>query len=184
MLKNFFIIVSIFILCGCELNSHKTIAIVDAQKIISTSPHLKEAQEQKNKAKEIYQYNLSTIEKKLSQYKDRKMAEAFLIEAQRQLQNQFNITSALIDEALRHALQKAATTAGAQFDVVLAKGNIVLANKDSMDITYEVQPVFDKLTVEFPAMPQTIDDPKLPPDTAGSTPLPENAHEKTPANKK
>ena len=168
------------LLGACDFGG-PSVAVVDVNKILTTSPHAKQAQMESDKAQAIYQNNLNAIEKKLAAYKDKKQAEGYLIEAARQLQAQLNTSRAAVSQSMGVTLKKVLDAKTGEYDIIVAKGNL-LANKDALDITAAVQGEYDKAEVTWPNLPQKVDDPQLPADNKGDKPAAEkDKKENTPA---
>lgn len=140
-----------------------SVAVVDVNKLLNTGAHSVEALRINKQAKEIYQYNLDVIEKKLSTYKNKQQAQLYLREAARQLQQQLNTTHAATLRAMGTVIKHILDGYGNKYDVIVDKGS-VLANTKSVDITDKVFLEFASAGIEWPPLPRKIDTPNLPAD--------------------
>lgn len=156
-----------FLLSFCLLlsacDNGPSLAVVDVNTILISSPHAKKAEAESVLTQEIYQYNLNVIESKLSTYKNKPQAEAWLLEAARQLQVQLTTSRTAVTKAMVDALHLEINTFGAEYDVVLSKGG-VLTSKPALDITADIKQLYDNTTIAWPPLPQRIDNPDLPAD--------------------
>lgn len=169
------------LLAACDLGGPKT-AVVDVAKVLSESRHAKQAQEENRKAQEIFQNNLNAIEKKLSAYKDKKQAEAYLLEAARQLQAQLNSARAATAQAMGNGLKKVLDGRLDEYDLILPRSG-TLASRDALDVTAAVLAEFDKTELTWPPLPRRVDDPQLPPDSKAAEKKPAADKEETSAQK-
>ncbi len=168
-------------LMGCVETSKEEVsasAMIDVNAIVSSGPHAQEASNHIKKAQDIYQHNLTVIEKKLSEYKNKEQARAYLIEAARQLQVQLNNSRLLATQALLNALNTVLDEQKKSYDLIIKKDGIIYVNEGQNfkampeDITAKAQVLYDKTSVTFPALPQVVNEPNLPEDLGEGVPFP------------
>ncbi len=161
-------------------------AIMDVNTIIASGPHAKVAVKQIQEAQEIYQYNLSVIEKKLASYENKAQARAYLIEAARQLQTQLNTSKLLVQQVLLNALNEVLEQQKQEYDFIVKKDGVIYLNKESFlsilaaapkDITAEAQELYNKTNVIYPTMPKVVEYPNLPADLGADVAFPPKAKE-------
>ena len=157
------------ILCGtllcsaCNLPTGPKTAVVDVSKVLAASRHARQAQEESRKIQDILQGNLNAIEKKLSTYKEKKLAETCLLESARQLQSRLDAARANLARVMDAGLARVVEAKLDEYDLILPRSGI-LASRHSMDITDAVLEAFDQSELTWPPLPRQIDDPQLPPD--------------------
>ncbi len=153
-------------------------AMIDVNVIIGSGNHAQEATKHVQDAQEIYQHNLTVIEKILSEYKNKEQARAYLIEAARQLQTQLNNSKLLATQALLNALNTVLDEQKKVYDLIVKKDGIIFVSDDENykampeDITTKAQALYNKTHVTFPPLPKVINDPQLPEDLGEGVPFP------------
>ncbi|MDD6181135.1 MAG: hypothetical protein PUB01_03565 [Desulfovibrionaceae bacterium] len=163
-----------FILAGCTLFlgacelGGPTVAVVDVKTILAASPHAKEASEATVRAQTVCQENLDTISRKLSAYKNRKLADEYLKEATDRLQQEFDTTRLAVAQAMSDRLQRILDSRTNQYDLIVSRGSL-LAHRHALDITASVQEEYDRAEVVWPVPPRRVENPQLPAD-AGDAP--------------
>lgn len=145
------------------------IAVVDVNLVLNSSPHAKSAQAEIAKAQEIYQHNLNVIRDILAKYNNKEQGKAYFLEAGRQLQKQMVASRTAVEQAMARTLNQVVGAVAGEFDIVLPK-SLAIKVADFLDISALAQESFDKADITWPPLPQTIDNPKLPPDTMADAP--------------
>ncbi len=168
-------------LVGCmEKNKEEVskLAMIDVNIIISGGNHAQDAAKYIKEAQEIYQYNLNVIEKKLSEYKNKEQARAYLIEAARQLQTQLNNSKLLTTQSLLNALNTVLDGQKKEYDLIVKKDGLIYVNEGQNfkampeDITTKAQALYSKTAVTFPPLPKVVETPNLPDDLGEGVPFP------------
>lgn len=176
------VLVCVFVLSACNPSQTQKVAMVNIESILQSEPHAKEAIIQINKAKEIYQYNLTTIEKKLATYKNKEQGKAYLTEIAKQLQVQLNNSKILVNQALTNTLVKVLNENAKDYDLIINTSGIIYVkpaeegkegekgkkSKMPQDITNKIQNLYNKETVNYPNLPTRIENPNLPADMGTS----------------
>ncbi len=154
------------------------LAMLDVNTIIGNGNHAQDAAKHMKDAQEIYQHNLTVIEKKLSEYKNKDQARAYLIEAARQLQTQLNNSKLLATQSLLNALNTVLDEQKKVYDLIVKKDGIIYVNDGQNfkampeDITTKAQALYNKTAVTFPPLPKVITEPNLPADLGEGVPFP------------
>ncbi len=173
-------------LVGCvDMNKEEisTSAMLDVNAIIGGGPHAQDAANHIKEAQDIYQHNLSVIERKLSEYKNKEQAQAYLIEAARQLQVQLNNSKLLATQSLLNALNTVIDEQKKNYDLIIKKDGIIFVNEGQNfkampeDITTKAQALYNKTSVTFPPLPSVVNAPNLPEDLGEGVPFPPVAKE-------
>ncbi len=168
-------------LISCVENKNDAMAssaMIDVNTIIGNGPHAQAAAKQLQDAQEIYQYNLNIIKNKLSEYKNKEQAHAYLMEAARQLQVQMNNSKLLVTQALLNALNTVVAGQKKDYDLIIKKDGIIYVNEGNdfkampEDITTKSQALYNNTTVTFPALPKIVENPELPADLGEGVPFP------------
>ncbi len=142
-------------------NAGQKVAVLNVQEIIGSGPNAEKAQAAVQQAQEIFQYNLTAIEKKLETYKNKELAAAYLAEAARQLQAQMNTYRQASLQNIANALNGIIDAEKANYDIILNNAD-VLHVKDMYNITKKLSDKLNAINVEMPKLPQRIDNPNLP----------------------
>ncbi len=186
-MRKFFAPLLVFIFCltgisACTNEESKT-AMLDVNTIITSGAHAQQAGQHMAKAQEIYQYNLTVIEKKLSAYENKAQAQAYLVEAARQLQAQLNNSKTLVTQALLNTLNAVVNEQKQVYDLIVQKSGILYVNEGTggvadkfkampEDITSKVQALYDRAEVTLPPLPNIVETPNLPDDLGADAPFP------------
>ncbi len=175
------LLVCLGLFSACEKEAQKT-AMIDIEAVINNGPHAVEAAKQLQEAQKIYQYNLDIIDQKLNTYQNKEQAQAYLIEAARQLQTQLNNSKILVTQSLLNAFNEILEEQKQVYDLIIKKDAILYIKEGDgevsskfaampEDITVKMQALYSKVIVTYPPLPNAIEEPNLPADL-GDAPFP------------
>lgn len=154
---------SMLFLSACNAGK---VGVVDLNQIMTQSVQAKNAQKELVEVQKIYQYNLNVIEKKLSRYKNKAIAQNTLKQAAAQLQQQLQTSHAGINQALANKLSEVIKEQTTEYSIIANKNAVWTSDKaNPEDITEKVISEFNNAVIAYPARPVKVDNPKLPADS-------------------
>ncbi len=182
---------TLIVLSGCVDKESKN-ALIDVNAVISNGAHAQQAAQHLAKAQEIYQYNLNVIEKKLGEYENKQQAQAYLVEAARQLQAQLNNSKMLVTQSLLNALNTVLEGQKQIYDLIVKKDGIIHVNEGTggiadkfkampEDITTKIRALYGNVAITLPPLPAVVENPNLPADLGADVPFPPVQAEENPA---
>lgn len=149
---------------GCDfLDSKPHVGVVDMKRIVADSGPGRQAVAQSDKAREIFQTNLNTIQTKLAAYPDKQQAGALLATAHTDLQRRLQQEQAAISSQVTGQLRKVIRDYRAEnkLDFIVSREN-VLEYGEAMDITPAILAKFEAVKLTLPPLPKLEPNPVLP----------------------
>ncbi len=169
-----FIALLLITLPACDAFESQKTAVIDVKKVLTSGTNPQKAQDQIKKAQEVLQYNLNVINQKLSNYKNKELANAYGQEAARQLQEQMVAYEQAALQAIGKALGDVVKEQQDNYDFIVNSANMMHANPKH-DITNLIIERLNAIAVVLPNIPSKIDNPHIPEEPKVEAPAKEES---------